>query len=153
MKRWSLTVVFLVLVAFCDHKTLAEEISMVDPILRGEHTLRQISEQDVGGLKIKIKYLFMEGNFTRSSQSFTRVKFVWEMTTNEYVFSSLPIEKIRIKLDNNVEIPTIKFRWRPYNFRGTPDIQGILDYSVIYAVVTLRSEWWPTLMEAPLEVR
>jgi len=77
------------------------------------------------------------------------VHFAWLMNdaTNTYTPASLPIDKIMIKVDNTIEVPTIKFRWRPTGQGDSTRIQDLMDRHVIYAVITIREHDWPKFVQ------
>ena len=76
------------------------------------------------------------------------------MNDGTYAISSLPLEKIRVKLDKEATTPTIKFKWHPWHGnRGTPQVQYLMDYHVIYALITAKEGDWPIQVNLPLNSR
>lgn len=54
----------------------------------------------------------ISGNFeggTETRYTATNVRFAWEIQDNAYVITTLPLEKIRIKLVDKVQSPTVSF--------------------------------------------
>ena len=127
--------------------------SQAEQILQGEHKLRKMTERtDINARISGIFFLFI-GNISGTMNTSVSVKFAWEMNDGTYAISSLPLEKIRVKLDEKATTPTIKFRWRPWNRRDTAEIQTLMDYYVSYAVVTVRESDWPIQVNLPLNSR
>lgn len=94
-------------------------------------------------------YFLIAGSLSGRSETITNVKFAWEMNDGTYAISSLPLEKIRVKFNNDVEIPTIYFQ-----VKNKPDyydeLQRMLDVSITYAVITCKESDWPVQVQLPL---
>jgi hypothetical protein len=69
------------------------------------------------------------------------------MNDGMFAISSLPIEKIRIRLDNSITSPTIRFKWQSST---TEHVQQLMDYYVDYAIVTVKESEWPINIKLPL---
>jgi hypothetical protein len=131
-----------------------ERESPIGVILSGEHKLRKMVEYTQTDSKISGNLFLFVGDLSGKTTTTVLVRFAWEMNDGIYAISSLPIEKFRIKLDDNVIMPTIKFRWRPR--LRTPwgiasDIQGLMDECVIYALITVQTKDWPIQIRLPLD--
>lgn len=122
------------------------------------------------------------GSFKGSSEKkyvVTYVRFAWEIMDNTYTISTLPIDKIRIKLVENYEKPTVsffldrflinkdiktlneKFRVRSLieeNVENGPlriirnyfNTHEAFDKYLGYVVFTVKSEDWPTNVNLPI---
>jgi hypothetical protein len=66
------------------------------------------------------------------------VVFSWKIN-NEYVVSRMPITKVRVRYDEEVEKPYVIFRWKPANVTY---IDQIMSEQVIYVVFVCKSEVW-----------
>lgn len=64
-----------------------------------------------------------------------------------YAISSLPSTKIRVNFNENIEYPTIKFKWTSSDSK---DIQQLMDNNVLYAVITIREKDWPIDIKLPM---
>jgi len=62
--------------------------------------------------------------------------------------SSLPLEKIRVKINNSQETPTISFNYAPS--RAEWELQDMMRYLVKYAIVTVKESDWPVKIQMPL---
>jgi prepilin-type N-terminal cleavage/methylation domain-containing protein len=98
-------------------------------VLQGEHKLRK---------------MFPQNYFLNSG---TQITFAWPLKDGTYAISTLPIEKIRVKFDQTVDAPTIKFCWTPANY-AQPDY--LMSHHVIYALITVRESDWPAQIQLPL---
>jgi len=128
--------------------------SQAEQILQGEHKLRKMAERTDINSRISGSFFLFVGDITGEVKTSVSVKFAWEMNDGTYAISSLPLEKIRVKLDEKATTPTIKFRWvrwdRP---RSAAQVQTLMDYYVSYAVVTVRESDWPIQVNLPLNSR
>lgn len=135
-------------VAGCGERS--REPSQAEQILKGEHQLRKMAERTDVNSNISASFFLFIGDLSGTTTTTVSVKFAWKMNDGVYALSSLPLEKIRIKLDEKATTPTIKFRWRRYISGGTPQIQYLMDHYVSYAVVTVRESDWPVQVNLPL---
>lgn len=124
--------------------------SPAEPILIGEHNLRRMVERTNTNSKISGGYFLFVGGLEGSTETTVSMKFAWQMNDGTYAISSLPIEKIRIKLNEEITTPTIKFRWKRYQYNGTPEIYELMNGWVSYAVVTVKESDWPIQVNLPL---
>ncbi len=112
--------------------------------------LRKMAERTDASSRVYGSFFLFMGDLSATTKTTVSVKFAWEMNDGTYALSSLPLEKIRVKLDEKAAAPTIKFRWRPYPLRRTVEVQELMDEYVIYAVVTVKESDWPVRVSLPL---
>jgi len=124
--------------------------SQAEHILNGEHRLRKMSERREVDSSISGGFFLIIGELNASTTTRVSVKFAWEMNDGTYAISSLPLEKIRVKIDKEVATPTIKFRWRRWERHSTPQIQKLMDDYIIYALITVKESDWPIQIKLPL---
>jgi prepilin-type N-terminal cleavage/methylation domain-containing protein len=98
-------------------------------VLQGEHKLRK---------------MFPQNYFLNSG---TQITFAWPLKNGTYAISTLPIEKIRVKFDQTVDTPTIKFCWTYSNYAT---IDYLMAKHVVYALITVRESDWPAQIQLPL---
>jgi len=149
MKRINVALVFLsvLFMVGCDEQLP----SRAEPILKGEHKLRKMAERTDVNSRISGSFFLLVGDLSGTMKTTVSVKFAWEMNDGVYALSSLPLEKIRVKLDEKATTPTIKFRWRPYTYHHAPvEIQDLMNNYVFYAVVTVKESDWPVHVNLPL---
>jgi hypothetical protein len=113
--------------------------------LRGEHQLHRMSENATN----QGNYFIIFGDTKKAIGSdLATIKFAWKMSDGTYQVASLPLEKIRLKFDQNAETPNIKFSWDYQT--DIDDIQNFM-YFVDFATITLNeSDWSPQVM-APVK--
>jgi len=122
--------------------------SPAEQILKGEHKLQKMAEQTEVNSKTSASFFLIMGDINTATKTTLSTKFAWEMNDGTYAVSSLPLEKIRVKIDEKVTMPTIKFRWARSFHKG--DLQQLMDNSVSYAVVTVKESDWPVQVNPPL---
>ncbi len=78
-----------------------------------------------------------------------KIRFSWKTYNGDYIISSFPIEKFRVRLDNEIESPHIKFVTYPYSswkFIYVDDelfiTQKIIDKLVRHVVVVCHPKHW-----------
>ena len=126
-----------------------EDKKMLGEILDGEHKLHKMVESVKINSNLSGGFFLVAGGIDQSTTEEIIIRFSWQMNDDTYAISSLPIEKIRINLDNEVTIPTIKFNWS-YKIVDFTDTQEIIDYCVDSAVVTVKPDDWPIQINLPL---
>ena len=127
----------------------------IDNFFSGKHKLRSLScfmskEQKVTNSSSGFFVLIAGGyssNGTSTVSDIKKARFSWLNSKGEYVLSSFPMSNIRFKIDNYVQEPYCKFRWRyergnlgkdwlgPTNFNG-----GNWQTYVNYVVLVLREQ-------------
>ena len=126
--------------------------SQAEQVLKGEHKLRKMVERTEVNSNISAGFFLFVGAFNAKTKTIISVKFAWEMNDGIYAVSSLPLEKIRIKIDERVAGPTIKFCWKRWNGSNSAksNISKLMNDYVYYAVVTVRESNWPIQVHLPL---
>jgi len=125
------------------------EIDKIGPILSGEHQLRKITERIEQKSQVSGGFFIFVGGISSSSEAKVSVKFAWKMNDGIYAISSLPLEKIRVRIDNRQENPTISFCYSKDD-RGHWELQEIMRYFVNYAIITVKDSDWPVKIQMPL---
>jgi hypothetical protein len=123
----------------------------------------------LGGLSGEYK----EGSETK--HVVTQVRFAWEIKDNTYIITTLPLEQIRIKVVDQIEVPTVSFflsryweymlikeyesRW--YSIEEFEERFGgyLENYHnphptfskyLVYAIITVKNEDWPKNINLPV---
>ena len=118
--------------------------SSVGQILAGEHQLRKMT--NVTTSESNGSFFLFLGSFSQSES--LKVSFAWKMNDGTFAISTLPMEKIRIKINNVVATPTIKFCWTRSQYKN---VQWAIDHHVLYAVITCKDSDWPQSISLPLQ--
>jgi len=84
------------------------------------------------------------GSYKSESGEERTVTFAWLNNQNEYVITTLPLEKIRVRIDNSNDKPYVKFKWR------VCDVCNPIG-CIIYALIVCNDEQWNPKFEMPLE--
>ncbi len=159
-------------------------------LYESQHTLRKMfaSEEVTTSKSRKANvtggfFLFfggIDGNYEENEKKsvVSKVRFAWAIENDMYTVTSLPLDKIRIKLSERAITPSISFqlyntpketRWCKDNNAHSGDIcidvfkgkdlelfedhmnpQGVLDEFLDYAVLTVSSKDWPTNVSLPM---
>jgi len=93
-------------------------------------------------------FFLVLGGASGETSNRVSVRFSWRMNNGEYMVSCVPMEKIRVKINNSVRIPTVTFGIRDYD--DAPHIrtdrepdQYIIDHCIYKVIVTCTSDQWP----------
>src|SRR3989344_9691087 len=77
--------------------------SKAEQVLGGEHVLRKMVEMTELKHSAHGSFFLVVGEFSAETTSKLAVKFAWRMNDGTYAISSLPIEKIRVKFDEQAK--------------------------------------------------
>jgi len=137
-----LALLFLALFAGCNPNT-----DRISPLIIGEHQLQKM-QQDAG-FSAKSSWTFISGNSSSGSQLF--ITFAWKINGGDYAISTFPIEKFRIRLDDKVATPTVRFNYRePFRYPECNDLDYFMKNNVNYIVLTVKPEDWQPQIHLPL---
>ncbi|MBI3074840.1 MAG: hypothetical protein HYY92_01320 [Parcubacteria group bacterium] len=152
MKRNGLVAGLLILLAGILVSSCSDYWPELEQIMKGAHKLRKMTERTELNSRVSASFFLIVGNVSSKTTSETLVKFAWEMNDGTYALSSLPLERIRVKLDEKATTPTIEFRL--VRFGDTmgmlPELQRIMNRHVNYAIVTAKESDWPVKINLPL---
>ncbi len=120
-------------------------------LTKGQHPLRKMVSQNNIKQSFGGFFLFGLGSIGGQSENNIRVHFSWLTNDGTYAITSAPIEKFRIKIDNNVQNPFIEFIDTSRGQMVYRTIEKFLDYCPPnYILVTCRDEDWPKDIQLPL---
>lgn len=94
-------------------------------VFRGEHKLMCILPDTIGS---QCQYAIVSND---------NIKYMWLMNDTTYHMSTVPISKVRIKIDENVYEPYVKYRWCACN--SASDVQAAINDNVVYMVLVCSS--------------
>lgn len=124
MKKLILLITLIAL-AGCNNET------PLGQMLRGEHQIRAITtDKDLQG-NISGAYFLFVGQMSGDVSTITKLRFAWLGNDGNYIISDIPVNKIRIKIDNSKEIPTVKFKWIGCFRTDTESFDKYLLYALI----------------------
>lgn len=120
------------------------------PILAGNHPLRKMVQSREIESSLSGGFFLIVGSISGSAKETLNIKFAWKMNDGDiYAISSLPLEKIRVKLNEKAEVPTIQFNWQRREYHSE-DLQYLINNYVYYAVITCKEKDWPVNIKLPL---
>lgn len=108
---------------------------------QGTHMLRQIGQQTISATEWHASYFLIAGSSSGATVTESKVTFAWQANDGAYQFMTLPMDRIRIRLDDRVGIPYVKFRWATYT--------GGTQCSIIYAELGVNPKDWPVKINVP----
>jgi hypothetical protein len=126
----------------------------VESVLEGEHPLRKMAERSETNSTTSGNFFMFAGigggGISGESKTDIYVKFAWKMNDGDYALSSLPFEKIRVRFDEKIVTPNIKFRWHRWTWGRVPEIQELMEKNISYAIITVKESDWPIQVNLPL---
>jgi hypothetical protein len=126
--------------------------------LGGDHQLRKLMpERTTTTQQTSISggfFFFVGGlNGSTTTSSEITVTFAWQMADGAYAIDTVPLSKIRIRLDDKATAPSARFRWTtPTAFTGGGARFTATWYDNLIEEVTFtcRPEDWPVSITMPL---
>src|SRR3989344_4929536 len=147
MKNLMIAILVLLVLplAGCSTKPYQPEPTKAERLLGGVHNLRKMSERTEVNSHISGGFFLVFGVLDGGSKTTISVKFAWQMDDGTYAISSLPLEHIRVRIDDKITTPTIEFKlWRRCEDMCASDpLEELIRYSVEYAIVTIIESDWP----------
>jgi hypothetical protein len=128
------------------------DTDVVGSTLRGTHALRKLAEMNIQDNRTKRDFFIFTGSMNVENNSSPGVSFAWEQNDSTYILSTLPLNRIRIRFNEAINTPIIKFRWYP----GSPyhlikdDMEKIMKNYIIYAVIYTKRDNWPEQIQLPM---
>lgn len=120
--------------------TPPEPASAATLLYQGNHELRQIGQFRSQESRSNSTFFLIAGNYSSESSTITKVTFSWLGNDGAYRFTTLPLKSLLIKINDNISVPTVKFRWTQHPTDNN---------EIIYAVITVRSVDWPATINVP----
>ena len=119
----------------------AKHPTQSEAIYQGSHLLRQIGQKQVTTSSWDASYFIFAGGASGQTVTDEQVSFAWLNNNGEYEFMTVPLQKIRIRLNENVITPFVRFRWKERE-------SGRFD-EIIYVLVTVNPKDWPVDIHIP----
>lgn len=114
-----ITSILFVLGSYTNNNTLHNEI------LGGKHELRKLSIESSSVYFLLIK-------------NYSSVRFYFLNHNGEYQLMETELKNVKIKIDNTVVIPYVKFYWTNDNFRVREEVSKIYKYDITSVVIYCR---------------
>lgn len=96
---------------------------------KGQHKLMCITPDSTGA---DCQYMVVFGD---------KARYMWQTNDTSFAMSVISVGKIRVKLDESVDEPYIKYRW--CSCRGSGDLQATIDAYVVYVLLVCSEEDCP----------
>ncbi len=176
MKRFKLFIIPVIVILFsllavgCSASSprYVIETSKIQEFFGGTHELRKLMPfaSQEGYIQGSAGFFLVVGGGDISGETSSQyeVKFAWESNVDDtYIVSSLPLERIRVQLREDADVPTVKFSvtclneedkggcggYKYHRFADDGQ-QAFIDSYVNHAVITVKPEHWPTNIQMPL---
>jgi hypothetical protein len=117
--------------------------SRVCKSLEGSHELRKLQTKENSEFKLSGAFFLVAGGIDAKSETIETVLFSWKDNDNNYIISKLPLTKFRIKIDNTIKNPYIKFKWRFSFSHSENDMELIMKNNVIYVLLVCSEKDYP----------
>ena len=100
-----------------------------EAVFKGDHKLMCANVDSTGD---NCKYMVLAGS---------KVKFMFETNDTTYAGIYIPIEKLRVRFDESVSEPYIKFRWcSGQGMNAKVNLQNAVDEKVVYVLMICKKE-------------
>ncbi|MCK9441981.1 MAG: hypothetical protein M0Q13_11240 [Methanothrix sp.] len=111
-----------------------------DLFFGGNHKLMSLNtyiSKEVEG-KISDSYFVVVGGISGniSENIDKKASFIWLNNKNEYIFSDLPLSKVRFQINDSIEYPYCKFKWTNNCISCMNESQD----NILYVVLVLKNE-------------
>lgn len=129
----------------------------------GKHSLQRLVQYSETESQLSGGGFFFLGTGVGSISGETKnnysVKFAWKSNEDgSFIISSIPLEKVRVKFDEKIEVPQVEFKLycnrdycgEDWLLRNYGQQRLIDDGYIIYATITVKSSDWPLKIEMPL---
>lgn len=136
MKIYAAAALVLFALTGCHSKPEPEQLSAWGRELQGSHLLRQITTVTSTSSHLSGGYFLIGGSISADTTTETRVTFAWKGNDDIYRFTTLPLSKVLIKLNEHIGTPFVKFQWNSYN-------------GINYAVICANPKDWPEDLAIP----
>lgn len=122
--------------------------------LNKEHSLKQLGVREQADKATSAWFFLFMGYYSSETKHKTSVKFAWlHPIEKTYIFTTFNIDRLRIKIDDFIEIPTVYFVVQEYEWRGDNILKREFsesvnkDYNFIrakvkYVIITCREDQW-----------
>lgn len=128
----------------------AAENQRVVSFLQGQHPLRKIVEWTDRSAHVNGGFFLFLGSISADSKETGKIRFAWRMSDSIYAMSTMPIDRIRVRIDDRAVVPTIAFTWADYRPYRYYEPQDMIDNYVVHATVTVRDTDWPVRIKMPM---
>lgn len=137
MKTFLLAIIASILLFSCDWKPEQKDF---ETFFKGNHELRKLSQSEKETYAISGSYFLFWGSVQGGNSSVKYIGFSWKSINDEYILSQIPVEKVRIKFDENAKIPYITFGYSPDAWVGqtsTVDshVGNVIETDINYIII------------------
>jgi len=105
-------------VSQAEKEKYAKEAKHVVNTFSKAHPLKRIQRMDERGHNWSASFFILGGGASGSSYTEKKVEFCWKSNRGDYVFSTFPYHRTRIKIDEKVKDPYVTFKIIKYRIYG-----------------------------------
>lgn len=144
----------LILVPFimsCTDTSLKGELAKsFNSFYEGNHTLRKFSSQEMKtASSASASYFLFWGSADYKGEGKTTViAFSWQSKNGEYILSKIPMNKVRVKFDNQNKPPYVTFSIDKYAYMSydlaDESVDYTLQYKLNYVIIHCKESDYPT---------
>lgn len=106
--------------------------SMNCNFFKGNHELLSLSNYDKQHSSSSGGVFLVFGSWKSENEIIQGVKYTWKNNNGEYMLSTLPVDRVRLVIDDTYVNPYVKFRWQGCNYMRESDWQSYIEYAVFH---------------------
>ena len=126
-------------------------------VISGYHPLRQIAEHDATNSSFSGSFFVFAGGMSGGTETVQQVTFSWKNNSNQYQFMTVPLDKIRVEMQDDLTLPYVIFNQREgsitqnaADWNNSPSSDDIL-YFVDSITICVNPKDWPVNIHLPGE--
>ena len=110
--------------------------------LNGSHELRKFNVVTKEGTRWSAGYFLIGGSASGGTFKKRKVSFSWKSKTGEFIISEIEINKIRVRINDSIEKPTVEFfsNYLPNGYESEMD--RVINW-VDYIILTCKEKDYP----------
>lgn len=123
-----------------------------DDFFAGPHELRKMVNLFTTESNLCGGFFIFMGSISGNGSSQIRVTFSWKAKNGEYITTTLDVENIKIKLNENIKEPVVYFSTKvKYSDSSAISEPWRINSNIKYATVECKSEDWKVDVSLPME--
>jgi len=151
MKKCFIAIALVAILGGC--KNTVDPNNVIQKNFGGNRVLRKMTNAAENKNAVSGSFFLFCGDVNATTESRTLLMFAWKMNNGSYQISSLPLTNVRVKFDDKIKSPTIRFNFKEIVYllgSGTiNNTQDYIDKYVNYAELTVKESDWAPDVQLP----